>query len=61
MEFTKKCMEALLTDYTQFLYHNGYTDDDVFWEEPKAVDRYMEHFEKYGKRVIMKHLDNSNK
>jgi hypothetical protein len=30
-----------LKKYTEFLYKNGYTDDDVFNEEPSAVRRYI--------------------
>lgn len=37
-------MEArgeLLEDYTSWLCKHGYTDADVYAEEPKAVDRYL--------------------
>jgi len=36
----------LLTDYTNFLCKYNYTDSDVWSEEPKAVDRFLESLDK---------------
>ena len=32
----------LLLDYTKFLLKQGYVDDDVWCEEPAAIDRYLQ-------------------
>lgn len=39
----------ILEDYTNWLLKNGYTDSDVYAEEPKAVNGYIK--EKYGKEI----------
>ena len=33
--------EELLEEYTRFLYKNGYVDDDVWCEEPTAIERFL--------------------
>lgn len=41
MERVKKERENLLDGYTEFLLKHNYTDTDVIFEEPKAVDRFL--------------------
>lgn len=38
-------IEETLHDYTNFLCKWSYTDSDVWSEEPKAVDRYLDSLE----------------
>lgn len=44
-EWREKTYQTL-EDYTNFLYKHGYTDSDVWAEEPKAVDRFLEELNK---------------
>jgi len=37
----------VLEDYTQYLLEHNYCDDDVWAEEPKAVDRFFEERKAY--------------
>ena len=39
----------VLEDYTTFLCKNSYADSDVYAEEPKAVDRFLEEVSKLKK------------
>ena len=39
-------IKEILEDYTKFLMKWNYTDTDVIFEEPKAVDRYLESIKK---------------
>ena len=36
----------ILQFYSDWLVDNGYTDTDIIFEEPKAVDAFLEEFEK---------------
>jgi len=46
-ELEKAAREEILEEYTNWLCKHNYTDADVYAEEPRAVDRFLE--EKYLK------------
>jgi len=53
--FLKQAMERMeistLKKYTNFLLNHNYVDDDVWCEEPTAIDRYLK--EKRNKDFIV--------
>jgi len=42
LNYVKSSLEAILEDYNNFLLKNGYTDADIYAEEPTALERYLE-------------------
>ena len=50
--FLKQAMERMeistLKKYTNFLLNHNYVDDDVWCEEPTAIDRYLKTKKKQG-------------
>ena len=37
----KKQREDIIIEYTEWLCEHGYTDSDVYTEEPTAVERFL--------------------
>jgi len=40
-EILMEAIEKTLQEYTNFLCKKGYTDADVYVEEPKALDQFL--------------------